>query len=312
MKADKKFSDSMTRMVFAALAVVMILSGCRYNPLYDGQEFRLYSSEFGLFEKDGADVFIPVEYDKPLVIECYGGKGKSHSVVIQDPSLLDYSYSKTSVKYEILDDADIRPASVTLLPKKLGDTSITISDNDGGGSITVNVHICPAYKVLVVTDSHNCYDPGTVLAFKYGGVDDVVSFCKKNNPDGGSYHDNRPMDMEHIVDGKYRFVPSENTVILELSYETDSNGQPCRGGMMTDKRFKVKFSYGKDANDPEEMMKYLHLDDLKISTKVEEDPYDVIYLFSFIDMEDEQNTEISPERARRFTAWSASIIPWMF
>ena len=39
---------------------------------------------------------------------------------------------------------------------------------------------------------------------------------------------------------------------------------------------------------------------------------DVIYLFSFIDMEDEQNTEISPERARRFTAWSASIIPWMF
>ena len=74
----------MKRIIYAALAAMMMLSGCEYHPFYDGQKFRVYHKDCGLLESDGAHIYVPHKLDEPFVLSLYGGWGKSHHIEIED------------------------------------------------------------------------------------------------------------------------------------------------------------------------------------------------------------------------------------
>ena len=291
----------MKRSVYAALAAMMILSGC-YNPLYDGQKFRVYHSDCGIVESDGAHIYIPVQLDKPYVLELYGGWGKKHEVKIADPELLDYSYTKESIEKDgLIDDPEMIPAGVTLLPKKVGNTAITLTEGDTNESITINVHICEAYKALEVEDSQNSLPDGTVLAFRYGGSDDVLRICRKGEP---------REKMEHIVDGKYAFVPYNSSVCMELSFPADDAGQPSAEGEMITRRYYVTMSYGAVPGSASAMMQRLHLADFPLDTKASS-VMDTNWYMQFTDITDNESPDPESPDFKSFNAWSTVVVPWI-
>lgn len=291
----------MKRLVYAALAAMMILSGC-YNPLYDGQKFRVYHRDCGIVESDGAHIYIPVHFDKPYVLELYGGWGKKHEVKIADPEYLEYSYSKESIeKSGLIEDPEMIPAGVTLLPKKVGVTTITLTEGDTKESITIYVHICEAYKAIEVEDSRNSLANGTILTFRYGGVDDVVRICK-----GGLNND----EMEHIVDGKYAFVPYDSSVCMELTFPADKTGQPSSEGELITRRYYVTMSYGYPVGSASAMMERLHLTDIPLDTKATS-ALDTNWNLQFTDITDNESPDPESPDYKVFYAWSAVVIPWI-
>ena len=82
----------MKRYILAAIAGLLIFSGCEYHPYYDGQILRVYMSQYGLIETDGTHLNIPIKSTRPYVLEIYGGKGKNHKVNVADPNLLAFTY----------------------------------------------------------------------------------------------------------------------------------------------------------------------------------------------------------------------------
>ena len=50
----------MKRYILAAIAVLVMMSGCEYHPYYDGQILRVYQAKYGLIEADGAHLNVPV------------------------------------------------------------------------------------------------------------------------------------------------------------------------------------------------------------------------------------------------------------
>lgn len=290
----------MKRFIYAVLAAITILSGCEYHPLYDGQKFRVYHQDCGILEGDGGHFYVPVKSDAPYALELYGGTGRKHTITVDSPEYLDYTYKKGSVKGDGFADMDVNPATVTIVPKKLGMSTLTIKEEDTGESVTLIVHICEAYKAIEVSHSKNSLPDGTILAFKYGGVDDVVKICKGDLYQG---------PVEYVTEGKYAFVPYESTVALELTYPADEDGKPCDGGTMVKKIFMVEFYYGGGAGSPEAMLMYMSFKDFPVQTKVFQIP-EYYMDFRYTDITDgEYHDKDSPD-AKYFTAYSAVIIPW--
>ena len=291
----------MKKSIYILLAVLMILTGC-YHPYYDGQKFRIYHADCGLVESGGAHIYIPVHSDKPYVLELYGGRGKKHKVKIEDPDYLDYSYSKESIqKSGVMEDPQMIPAGVTLLPKKIGDTVLTLTEGDTDESITIYVHICEAFKALEVEDTRNSLPNGTVLAFRYGGTDDIVRICK------GGLDTKR---MEHVVDGKYAFVPYKSSVCMELTFPADEAGNPSADGEDVTRRYYVTMSYWSDPGSAAGMMERLHLADFPLDTKASS-VLETNWNMQFTDITDNEYPDEESPDYKVFYAWSAVVIPWV-
>jgi hypothetical protein len=290
----------MKRFIYAVTAAIIILSGCEYNPLYDGQQFCVYHVDCGLLETDGGHIYVPIKSDEPYVLELYGGKGRKHTVTIDSPEYLDYSYEKGNVKGDGFMDMDIIPAGVTLLPKKLGMSTLTVTEEDTGEAISLTVHVCPAYKAIQVTDSRNSLANHTILAFRYDGVDDVVKICTGDFYEGS---------LECVTEGRYAFVPYESTVALELTYPADENEQPCAGGTEIKKIYKVEFYYGGGAGSAEAMLMYMSLKDFPVQTKAFQIP-EYYYDFRYVDVTDGVYHDPESTDAKVFNARSAIIVPW--
>ena len=291
----------MKRVIYAVLAAIIILSGCEYHPLYDGQKFRVYHQDCGILEADGGHFYVPVKSDAPYALELYGGNGKKHKITVGSPEYMDYSYAKGSVKDDGFADMDINPATVTIVPKQVGMSTLTIKEEDTGESVTLTVHICEAYKAIEVSDSKNSLPDGTILAFKYGGVDDVVKICKGKLYQG---------PVEYVAEGKYAFVPYESTVALELTYPADEDGNPCAGGTMVKKIFKVEFYYGGGLGSPESMLIYMSLKGFPVQTKAYQIP-EYYFDFRYVDVTDGVYHDKDSPDAKYFNAHSAVIIPWI-
>ena len=65
----------MKRLIYAAIAVTIILTGCKYHPFYDGQAFGVYAPNVGLIRTDGTTINVPIVDRSPYVLEFYGGMG---------------------------------------------------------------------------------------------------------------------------------------------------------------------------------------------------------------------------------------------
>lgn len=302
--------------IYAAVAALMILSGCEYHPYYDGQEFFVNDSMTNtVIDKDGQDIIISLQYDEPYVLECYGGKGKNYTITVSDPDCLGYSLNKSDVETPPFDFKAV-PASVTLLPKKLGDTSITIKDDDTGESIQLNVHIHTGYHVFQLSESEFFFND-TVFAFIYGGEDDVLKICK------GSIY---TRVIEPVVDGRYAFVDIDGMLYFEMTYPADENGRPLEGGEETFRRYQVQLYdwWGQySVYEPSDMLSDMNLQDIRPVTKETAFP-DIKYEnFRFVDATDHDGPlseflePYNPEdhaspRFRYFYTQSARLIPWIY
>ena len=293
----------MKKIIYVVIAVVLLASGCEYHPYYDGQILRVYNNDHGVIETDGTHLYVPIVGHRPFEIEIYGGKGKNHKVAIADEAYFRYKYKEADVDNGFLGEG-IYPATLTLEPLLIGDTSMTISDEDTGESIQLYVHIIEAYNMMEITDSRGSLAAGLVLAFDYVSDSDLVKIARKD-PATGS--------MELIVEGRFRFLDYSSTVALELSYTADAEGQPDASGMETVKRFKVEFQEGGVFGSASEMMYLMNLTDVTLHTRLYMPDYEYEFSeqFRFVDITDNENPDTGAPDTKIFYASSAKIEPWI-
>jgi hypothetical protein len=293
----------MNRYVLAAIAVLMILGGCEYNPYYDGQILRVYQTEYGLIETDGVHLNVPILSHRPYILEVYGGKGKSHKISVSDPELLTYTYKKASV--ETFLGEGIEPASLTLQPQQLGDTSIEILDEDTGESININLHIVKAYNMMEIYDSHNSLTAGTVIAFDYPSSSEDIKMCRKNQENG---------NLEYLFDAKCRFHDCDTTVMMELTYLADECEQPDIHGTEITKKYLVQFEEGYTTGESYYTLYLMNLSYMTIHTRAVKDDFDIYEYnerFRFIDITDNENPDPESPKTKIFYARSARLQPWI-
>lgn len=294
----------MRRLIYTACAALMILGGCTgYHPYYDGQKFRIYNEECGFIRTDGQHAYVPIADEEPFILDFYGGKGKNHTITVSDPDILDYSYTESDVKNTI-GNPDIITAGITLLPKQIGDTSITITDDDTDESIQLFVHVCEVFKAIRICQGDSVFETGTVLAFSYPFEDDIVNIGTGNATED---------DIEFYTTGRYRFFvdPEEERLYFEIIFPADGNGRPSVTGESSRKLYLVTnddipwYSYYT-------LMSRLRLSDYPLTyTKASgpETNNDDI-LFRFIDVTDKEKPdtgEISENES--FCTYRARIIP---
>ena len=305
----------MKRFIYAALAAMVILSGCEeYHPFYDGQAFCINDAMTGIvMEKDGEHVYVPLQYDEFYVIECYGGKGKNYTVTVSDPECLDYSLEVGHVDTPLF-DWDVIPTQITLTPKMTGDVSLTVRDDDTGESIQMNVHIGDAFHAFQFDYvSEGIFEGTEALAFRYGGVDDVLYFCK------GSVFN---YDVEPFAQGKYSFMTDNGFLYLEMTFLADEEGKPSETGVETFKRYQVQRSWG--ADDPATLLMYMNLSDFQVKTKDLVVPDNYYYNFLLVDVTDmelpltewvESYDWVEGELVKYrdyFHINSAKLVPWKY
>lgn len=258
-------------IIYTLAALMMLLSGCEYHPMYDGQEFCVYDKYCGLIRNDGMHIYLPEGDVNPYVLEIFGGKGKNHSFEIADPDLLDWEYGKRNIVNPPMMDSEVMPATISLLPLKKGDTTLTLRDDDTGDAITVHVHVCQAYHALTVLDSKSRFEKGTVLAFRYGGTDNVLTI-------GRSGTDGR--EVEVIAEGRYGFVSIGESLYMEMYFPANEFGAPDPDGAELFRRYAIQFSAG-HSYSAELMLERMNLGMLSLVTKAVEDEnyYDDWFLF---------------------------------
>lgn len=306
----------MKRHIYAALAAMMILIGCEeYHPYYDGQAFCINDAMTGIvMENDGEHVYVPLQYDEFYEIECYGGKGKNYTVTVSDPECLDYSLEVGSVETPLF-DWDVIPTRITLTPKMTGDVSLTVRDDDTGESIQMNVHIRDAYHAISLDYSPgSIFDATDVLAFTYGGKDDMLHFCK------GSVFN---YDVEPFAQGKYSFVTNNGFLYLEMTFLADDEGKPAENGVETFRRYQVQRSWGW-TDDPATLLIYMNLSDLQVKTRELVVPDNHYYYFILVDVTDmdlplnelvESYGYVDGDLVKYrdyFHIHSAKLIPWKY
>lgn len=279
----------MKRLILAAIAALTILSGCEYHPFYDGQEFCIFNGECGLLKTDGGHAYVPFADERPYILDFYGGMGKSHTIAISDPDILGYEYIESDVKNTI-GDSEILTAGITLIPKKIGDTSITVTDDDTRESIQIFIHVCEAYKAIEVYEAGSVFEKGTVFAFRYPYDGNVLSIGR------GSVSSN---DVEFLSEGKFSFFEKGEHLFFEIEYPTLENGKktylvfPAQG-----------YYYGAYS-----VMRMLNLVDYELPTRAVEDVqqnYNV--RFVFMEYDDPSVPVQDSLEGEHFIAYSARII----
>lgn len=280
------------RFIYAAVAAISCLCGCEYNPYYDGQKMCItYDNSFDPIDSDGEHIYLPLENEYPSQIHIYGGKGKNHRIEVDDPSVMSYTYSESSVERASFDYAYINEALITLMPIRKGETSVTITDEDTGESIMVHIHFCDTWNALEVKGGESVFSKGTVFAFAYGGKDDVVKICRGNVD---------KMDITHVADGKYSFVSINDCLCFEITYPADEEGLPSASGQEVFRRYLVH-NYGSgNWGDAAYLLRYMGLGNLGLETREIYEPiapdYDeYYYAFQFTDVTDLDPSEIVPD-----------------
>lgn len=292
----------MRKIIYMAIAVLLMAAGCEYHPYYDGQKLRVYNRDHGVIETDGTHLYVPIVDRQAFEIEIYGGAGKHHKVTLADQEYFSYTYKEADVDNGFLGEG-VYPATLTLEPLQLGDTSMTIADEDTGESIQLYVHIIEAFNMIEIFDSHGSLAAGNVLAFDYVSGSDLVKIARKDQETG---------TMELIVEGRFRFLDYDSTVALELSYPADSEGQPDASGAETVKRFLVEFQEGGVYGSARGMLHLMNLNDVMLHTRLYMPDYEFEYneKFRFVDITDNENPDMESPDTRIFYAFSAKLQPW--
>ena len=295
----------MKKYIYAFLTLLLMFTGCEeYHPYYDGQLMCIYQKRYGVIEENGVHLYVPIVDRNPYDLEIYGGKGKNHKVTVSDPDVLTYTYKEADV--ETFLGEDIIPATLTLEPKRLGDTSIEISDLDTGESISVELHVVKTLNMMEVYDTHNSLDIGVVLAFEYPSSSDDIKICRRDQESG---------DLEYILDAKCRFHDGDTTLVMALEYLADEKEQPDINGTPITKKYNVDFADGYTYGGASYILRVMNLSNITLHaglTKAyyeEESYYDS--RLRFHDITDEENPDPQSPDAKVFYMRSAQLKPWI-
>ena len=85
-------------------------------------------------------------------LSIVGGMGDNHTVEVQDESILKAEYNGRGTGHSHISTETI-PASVVLIPHKLGSTIVSITDNDTDETLHVQIDVVHQYIGLTVSES---------------------------------------------------------------------------------------------------------------------------------------------------------------
>ena len=288
---------------------MLMVCGCQYHPFYDGQPLRLYATDHGiidysdqsLMEPENNHIYVPIVSRREFKIEIYGGKGKNHKVMVENPEYFSYTYEKAAIEGGLMGDGVV-PATITIEPHKLGDTAMTITDEDTKESITVIVHVIKTFSVIEVDETQNSLPVGTCLAFEYAIKSDVVKICRRSE---------QTNDLEYLYDAHFRFLQDDKVLEFELTYLADQNGAPDVNGSEVTRRFLVEYEAYEGFESAYGAIYLMNLEYLPIQTRgyIDMSDYEYRENFRFIDITDNPNPDPESPETKIFYAQSASRMP---
>lgn len=293
----------MKRVIYSTIAAMLMLCGCEYHPYYDGQPLRIYNYEYGIIEADGVHINVPIVSRREFEISIYGGKGKNHNVAVDNQELFSYTYEEAAVEGGLMGDGVV-PATITITPHQLGETSMTISDEDTGESIQLFVHVVKTFSKIEIIDTQNSLPVGTCFAFEYGIKSDVVKICRQGD---------QTDDFEYLYDAHFRFLQDDKAFEFELTYLADQNGVPDVNGSEVIRRFLVEYM-AYEGYERVYGIYMMNLDYLPVQTRGYIEFPDVQYRenFRFIDITDNPNPDPESPETKIFYAESATLMPWKY
>lgn len=98
-------------------------------------------------------------------LSIVGGMGDNHTVEVQDESILTAHYNGRGAGHSHI-PTETLPASVVLLPHKLGSTVVSITDNDTDETLHVQIDVVHQYIGLTVSESTaEELEDGTMILF---------------------------------------------------------------------------------------------------------------------------------------------------
>lgn len=98
-------------------------------------------------------------------LSIVGGMGDNHTVEVQDESILTAHYNGRGAGHSHI-PTETLPASVVLLPHKLGSTVVSITDNDTDETLHVQIDVVHQYIGLTVSESTaEEIEDGTMILF---------------------------------------------------------------------------------------------------------------------------------------------------
>ena len=98
-------------------------------------------------------------------LSIVGGMGDNHTIEVQDESILTAHYNGRGAGHSHI-PTETLPASVVLLPHKLGSTVVSITDNDTDETLHVQIDVVHQYIGLTVSESTaEELEDGTMILF---------------------------------------------------------------------------------------------------------------------------------------------------
>lgn len=140
-----------------------------------------------------------------------GGKGKNHRIEVVDEDILTATYCQKGVVYP---EKWTMPATVSIQPKKIGETTVIVTDTDTDETKMVKVKVVYNYQTLTIRDS------------SVEGLMDGMQICFLNEGEGGDneYRIAIQSDNEYIPheQGEYHFeIPETDRSYFFLTLKND-------------------------------------------------------------------------------------------
>ena len=140
-----------------------------------------------------------------------GGKGKNHSVEVVDEDILTATYCQKGV---VQPEKRTMPASVFIQPKKIGETTIIVTDTDTDEMKMIKVKVVYNYQTLTIGDS------------SAEGLMNGMQICFMNEGEEGDNEyriviqsDNKYISYE---EGDYHFeIPETDRSYFFLTFKND-------------------------------------------------------------------------------------------
>ena len=171
-------------------------------------------------------------------LSIVGGMGDNHTVEVQDESILTAHYNGRGAGHSHI-PTETLPASVVLLPHKLGSTVVSITDNDTDETLHVQVDVVHQYIGLTVSESTaDELEDGTMILFLQDRDVNEYRIVSRNRKEyetlaKGEYHFEEPREDigdTYINPGDVRMtLKDENGETVWKITDADNNKNAFHG-----------------------------------------------------------------------------------
>lgn len=171
-------------------------------------------------------------------LSIVGGMGDNHTVEVQDESILKAEYNGRGTGHSHI-PTETLPASVVLLPHKLGSTVVSITDNDTDETLHVQIDVVHQYIGLTVSESTaDELEDGTMILFLQDRDVNEYRIVSRNGKEyetlaKGEYHFEEPREDisdTYINPGDVRMtLKDENGETVWKITDADNNKNAFHG-----------------------------------------------------------------------------------